>query len=264
MSNQQTVANPILAVNPSVNVSSRYKFVSTQDIINELGNYGYTPKSTSVARVRKLEKQGFQKHVIRFQGESVTSNKLGVTPEVVLRASHCGDSAFEMFYGVYRVFCANGIVAGSEFSSLRFIHTGKGMENMSERMGTWLNDLPRLMDTINNWSTILPTKERVALFNDAATGLALNTDPEVKRTLWTNGPYRDGMLRIRRNADTSPDAWTLFNRAQEALAHGNVPYTYTNSKGEVATRFTRAIKSPTRLLSVNRELWDLANDILVA
>ena len=81
--------------------------------------------------------------------------------------------------------------------------------------------------------------------------------------IWTESPITPAqVLNVRRSADVENSVWNVFNRAQENIIRGGVPYTQRDDNGRrVAYRRTREIKGVDQNTSVNRALWALAEEM---
>ena len=53
------------------------------------------------------------------------------------------------------------------------------------------------------------------------------------------------------------ELWSVFNRVQEKLINGNFSYGRKNRKA-------RSIKNFTQDLNINKDLWEMANDYVLA
>ena len=112
-------------------VSSKYSFIPTNRVLNTLKEAGWIPIKAQESRVRKENKQGFQKHLIRLQ--NINYNSFGnlqsplpqITPEIILSSAHDGGASFCLMAGLFRTICANGlIVADSMFGAHKIRHLG--------------------------------------------------------------------------------------------------------------------------------------------
>ena len=88
-----TTAYPsIFAGSPSPDVSEKYKFIKTSDVLESLQQIGWSPRQMSEVRARKPHTKGFQKHLIRLTNPNFdTAKTVGEeVPELVLTNSHNG------------------------------------------------------------------------------------------------------------------------------------------------------------------------------
>ena len=52
---------------PHYEVSDKYHFIPTIDVITKISSYGWHPVSVQEASVRDLDKEGYQRHLVRFR-----------------------------------------------------------------------------------------------------------------------------------------------------------------------------------------------------
>jgi len=106
----------IFAQNPISDVSKRYQFIPTFEVVKRLQNEGWLPTSVQESHVRNQENQGYQKHLIRFQRQDLILN--GEAIEVVLINSHNRSAAYQLMAGVFRFVCSNGMIVGDTFGRI--------------------------------------------------------------------------------------------------------------------------------------------------
>ena len=93
--------------------------------------------------------------------------------------------------------------------------------------------------------------EQIVEFANKASQLRFNNDK--------SETYVDinGLLQIERVEDEGNNLWSVFNRVQEKLISGNFSYGKKNRKA-------RSIKNFTQDLNINKELWEMANEYVLA
>ena len=72
--NLRTLAPSIFAQNPISDVSNRYQFIPTFEVVKRLQNEGWLPTSVQESYVRNQENQRYQRHHIRFQRQDLVLN----------------------------------------------------------------------------------------------------------------------------------------------------------------------------------------------
>lgn len=234
------------------NVSSRYAVINTANIVSQFEAAGFQHVRSSIAKVRSQERQGYQKHLLVFRHPDM--NLRGVNdsvPEIILKNSYDGTTSFELLLGVYRLVCANGLVAGTTYSSVRVKHVGQnaltkaveGAFEVSRQVETAASNIERMS------SIQLSQSEANEFARQAWTLVAPET--AVNYSL-------ESLLRARRGPDTGMDLWTVFNRVQENLIRGGVQYKTVNQAGVVRNATRRQVKSIDANLYINRGLWTIA------
>ena len=104
------LAPSTFAAGPSSGRSRRYAFAPTGRIVAELREIGWKPVLARQQQVRIEGRQGFQKHLIRFERREVLQAAGAYVPELVLVNSHDGSSAFHLHLGIFRFICSNGLI----------------------------------------------------------------------------------------------------------------------------------------------------------
>ena len=111
---------------PHYDVSDKYHFILTIDVIEEIRANNWYPVSVSEASVRDDEKQGYQQHLVRFRhfDDLLTPQENAV--ELLLFNSHDRSKSFSISAGIYRFVCSNGLViADSVFETYKIKHLGE-------------------------------------------------------------------------------------------------------------------------------------------
>ena len=234
------------------NVSESYKVITTNQVLERFTSKGYEVTNMQAAKVRNADSDGFQKHLIRVTHPDFKDALQDARPEIVIVNSYNGSTALSMFLGAYRFVCANGLMVGTGFGGASVRHVG----NVNERIDTGIIDLvAQLPKMINNISEMQNRQVSYIAQNEflkRATELVL---PETGQAL-TEQTFEN---YIGRQEDRAPNAYQTFNVVQELVLTRGLYY--TNEKNKLVK--TRRIKSITRQVSLNRDLWDLANEVLL-
>jgi len=259
MENTGVVLSPFEQTNAHQRVSNKYAFVSTQQIINDLGDLGWLPDKTSAVNSRKY--RGFQKHMVRFVHPDF---KIGDDDiELVLINGHHGMTAIKLMLGIFRSICLNGLVAGEQFESYRIVHTGYAKEKLNEIVAKLLSQVDNLKTVVTSMKSRQLTESEVKEFSVKAAFIRLDAN-DPRNILADESTF----YRPQRTEDLPTDLWTVFNVLQEGIMKGGIKYTYEaiNKKEETVTRkgSTRKIRNIDTAIDVNKQLFDLANEYLVA
>jgi hypothetical protein len=247
------ILSPIDAAHAASTVSNRYNFISTRSLVDTLAEVGYTPALIKVQNVRKQERQGFQKHIIRFQHRDFPARVGGDSvPQLILKNSHDGLSSTELSLGLYRLLCSNGLATGKSISRERVTHRAGTIEQVAAAALRLANHVPLLGEQVREFQSRILTDAEVKEFSTQALSLRYNIPGE-------DAPHQDRvehetrlwfLNRRRRYEDQGTDLWSVFNRVQENLIKGR------------PRSGIRVLKAPDRDLEVNRGLWDLAHQFL--
>src|SRR4030067_153211 len=125
-------APSVFATEPWDQVSERYVFIPTIEVVNQLRANGFQPVRASQSKSRIEGKGEFTKHMLRFRREHDILTQLGdELPEIVLVNSHDRTSSYQLSAGVFRLACLNGMVVKSaDFGSIKVQHSGNIVDNV--------------------------------------------------------------------------------------------------------------------------------------
>ena len=245
--------------NQGFNVSERYRAVNTAQLVSHFESAGYTVASLKTSRVRNAEKQGYQKHLLRLRHPDLMLNALsGLTPEIVVSNSYDGTSAFRLIMGIFRLVCANGLIVGQAYESIRVVHVGDALTKVLDAAHRIQAQTQEIGSQIESWSRIELTDSQIESFAIQASKLIL---PSQEDTNVIPIVRHQDLLRVRRSEDQGRDLWTVFNRIQENALQGGLSYLRVNETGHVRNMRARSIQAIDRSIQVNRSLWDLASQI---
>jgi len=245
--------NPVEATHAAPDRSSRYGFISTSEVISAFGDAGFTPRSIKLANVRKEEKRGYQKHLIRFQHESLQLRVGGDSlPEVILFNSHDGTTSARLSLGLFRLVCSNGLVVGKSFTEYRVSHRASGVCNFIDAANRILEQVPILTDRVMRYQEHIMSDAAVQDF--ATKALLLRYEqPAEDAPMDDVYEWRNKMAYLsfsRRQEDARPNLWSVYNRIQENLM--------APRRGSGMRRVT----APFTDVKLNQQLWDIADTYL--
>lgn len=249
----RNIAPSVFAQEPHDSRSSRYAYIPTSQVLLALQQEGFEVFGAMQARCRSDDRRDHTKHLLRLRhiGDAGRALNLGdAVSEICLLNSHDGSSSYQMFAGVFRLACLNGLmVCDSTVGAVRIPHSGKALERVIHGAYDILDGCNLVKERHENMSAITLTREEQDLF--ASTALTLRYDDETKPA-----PIQAAqLLNVRRREDKAPDLWTTFNVVQENIVRGGVPArTATNGR----TR-TREIKGIDQNVKINKALWMLAD-----
>jgi len=235
---------------PHFEVSEKYHFIPTIDVVTELSKYGWHPVSVQEASVRDLDKEGYQRHLVRFRHFDDLLAPQANAVELLLFNSHDRSTAFSISAGIYRFVCANGLViADSVFESYKIKHIGDRDNDVAAAIANITAFKPKLEQKINAFEAIdLSGSEREA-FAKASISLRFEDNLKVDH---------NDLLIPHREEDKYDDLYTVLNVIQENLLRGNI----SGTNRETGRRFTsREITSISKDVDVNQGLWNIAERI---
>jgi hypothetical protein len=268
----QQLAPAVFSDTKAHGLSDRYASLNTAQLLPVLADFGYFPMQAAQKKSRKGEAQ-HSSHMLSFAKTYHTQDIIGdVRPEIILYNSHDGSSSVRLFAGCFRFICSNGIVAGDGFQS-RMYHNAKAINGFEDMLASTVNSLPLLMERIEKLrSTKLMYSDAVEMarkgvqtrwkmFDDVITDMPYSTEGVPFGSYATEKTVRDALV-VQRNEDDYMDAFTVFNRIQEAVVRGNAfvrSLTKVNTSHGGLMRKARPISSVSEGIRVNSELWAIAD-----
>lgn len=236
-----TLPKAVFATSAGKNVSSKYQFIPTKQIVDILEGEGW--KIHSAVSVKPYRKNvEHSKHSLRFtHPEKPTKN--GNVPQLVLINSHDGGSAYRLNVGFFRVVCSNGlIVSDGHFESVNIRHISFTPEQVIGASKKALDNFDSVIGIQEKWSNReMSQNEKMNFFTD------------VSRLRWKdiNDDLIYSVSTPRRQEDTGNDLWSVFNVAQENVIRGG----FVNS---LTRRKAKTIKNIEADFRLNTGIWDLA------
>lgn len=240
-------APSVMAAEAHESRSARYGYCSTKDVLDGLRSNGFQPYQVVQTRCRDEGKRDFTKHLLRLRHESAVAGS--EVPEIIMINSHDGTSSYQLMSGVFRMVCQNGLIAGDIGNDIRVRHNGSVVDNVIDGCTRILDDIQLTMDHVAEFKGINLNREEQHAFATAALQLKYDEGQSPIQA--------QGLLQVRRMADTGNDLWTTFNRAQEALIRGGVRGRSANGR-RISTREVTGVNENVRL---NKALWSLAESM---
>lgn len=236
---------------PYHEVSSKYHFIPTIEIIEQLRAENWYPVSVSQSGVRDLSKNGFQQHYVRFQHFSDLINPNANVVELLLFNSHDRSMSFSISAGVYRYICSNGlIIADSVFDSYKIKHLGERENDVIDAVNKITQIKPKLLDKISKFESITLSKNEKESFLQSALPLRFENHLELDNP--------NELLKPLRAEDKNDDLYTVLNILQENFLSSKV----SGYNKETNRRFTsKQITSISKDVEINKGLWDIAERI---
>lgn len=230
--------------------SERYTFISTIDLLKPMLDTGW--KITGAQqRATRLDGRDprYTRHLLNLappDAETMLKAVGDVRPELTMINSHDGQAKFNLWAGLVRLACLNGlVVASDDFGSFAQRHIGD-VGNVTDAAQAALEVTRQRAKLIKEMSKKTMDDKAARLFAAKAAKLAFDRtdfDPTV-------------LLATRREADAAPTVWNVFNRVQENLIRGGVRVTHR--EGARKETVTRGITHVRRSVDLNIDLWNLA------
>jgi hypothetical protein len=249
-------APTIGAVVPHHECSARYRQTSTLDTINTLAALGYGVTSVQTTHPRKKDKIGFQKHLLRFAPLSYSPG-LDRT-EIISINSHDRTTADELMLGIFRMACANGIIAGRSFESEKIFHTGAAQSKLDAAIQNITRRFGELESVADSWKSIELESGEYSEFVDRAMQLRLGARESDDKTAPGAWSVNTNQFSAQRESDMGRDLWSAFNRVQERVTRGGFTVGTVRPDGRIAHRRARAAGAIDSTIHLNRGVWDIA------
>lgn len=234
------------ATKPYYEVSDKYSFVPTIEAVDLIRRSGWEPIEARSCGVRKVEKDGFQKHMIRFSQSQFNGGR-EERVDMVLYNSHDRGSAFSLSAAIWRKICSNGLMVSSDLFSFRHKHIGFDYKDFMNSADKIANGAGQIQERVNEFKMIELTGAERLIFAESALPLIYN-EPKIEATR---------LLHERRYDDKGKDLWTTYNVVQENAMKGGKRYFTHTSDGRIRRGRTRKIKSLDRDIKLNKALWTL-------
>lgn len=239
------VAPSIYAENPHGSRSERYTYIPTVEVLTRLRKEGFQPFMVCQAKTRDESRREHTKHMLRLRHASQAAG--AEAHEIVMLNSHDGTTSYQMFDGVFRFICANGMVCGDKFNEVRVPHKGNVVDEVLNGAYEILDGYTRVIEDVDQMKRVELHPREQQVFAEAALQLRFDDGAPAPVT-------EDQVLRPKRSADVGSDLWRTFNRLQENLTRGGL--SGRNKAGRPTT--TRAVQGIDSSLKLNRALWTLA------
>jgi hypothetical protein len=250
-------APSVFAGNAHAKVSDRYSFIPTSEVVNGLRAEGWAPVRAGEQRIRTADRQGFQKHLIRFARVDDLARTQAERPELVLVNSHDRSSAYQLHAGIFRFVCSNGmILADSVFARISIMHVNFEPAKVIEASFEVVREMPAIADLLGDYKARrLSTVERLA-FGEAA--LILKYDSLEKAPVGA-----EKLLTHRRSEDAAPTLWNTLNVVQENMMDGGQRDDGRRRPNNPRRFFgkTRPVKGLDENVRLNKALWHLAETL---
>ena len=239
----------INATHAAKNVSERYQFVSTRNILERVAEDGW-----QITNATAQNQSPFAQHRITLVHENDLTkmdNQEGI-PRIEMFNSHNRSKRLMFCIGYFRFVCSNGlIVASGPAETIRTKHrfTDDRLTEIMEQVAQISNRFPTIMGAISNFKDrALDEKEQLAFAEYAVRG-RFNYRPELPKRFLDTKSISERLLVPRREEDAGDSTWQVYNRVQENIVRG-------------IDGFSRPVKGYFDGVRVNQLLWKGAETTL--
>jgi len=241
-------------------LSSRYKLLTTQDILNKFLLRGFYINSFAQS---KNNEHGA--HILRLRHNDYKIGNDYI--EIIISNSYDGSIPFTISWGYHRKVCNNGLHLGSTAFKSKIKHVGSDFyDQVYADLNKALKDLDRIKNLIFKLKTHQLTKKQAVEFGHNVLKFRLKN---VKNLFDVN--INEALNPIR-EADKGHDLFTILNILQEKCLGGGIHYrtesTYKDRYGVEKTfkkrQVTKAIFRPQTTVKVNEFIFERAVELLEA
>jgi hypothetical protein len=257
----------VTALSPHYSRSDRYGHATTLDVVDAFLSRGYEVHGCQSASVRKVDRQGYQRHMVRLRQPSTEIRAIGDSvPEVCIVNSHDGTSSFQVSAGLLRLVCLNGLMVGSAWQSYRIAHRSHIVPQVIDATYSVVEQFDGIASRVSDMQRVMLTNDQARDFAARAHALRYGEDDDDAAD--ANAPARilpspDRLLAHRRWDDARNDLWSVFNRVQENVVRGGL-VTVGRIGRRNARRTSRPVGTIDGAVKINRGLWDIAESFLAA
>ena len=226
--------------------SNKFGFISSSNLVTQLEGQGLKLADVVESKIRKNkeERQGYQKHVMRFN--TGLSNAHG-NLQVLAINSHEGSSALTFRMGFFRMVCSNGLIIGSDLiPQIKVRHTANGLLKLNDSVDELMQWQRVAMDNIEKMTSYKVTAEEFEKLALASAKIRMGekfTDKIVP------------LFEAKRYEDNKEDLFTAFNVIQENVMRTG--FYALNKETNTAVK-VRAIKGVNASLELNTALYNEA------
>jgi len=172
-------------------------------------------------------------------------------PELVMVNGHAGQVKLQLYAGLFRLVCLNGLVTGTHTNTLVIKHSGD-LEAILAEAQRVIKSAQQQAKAVEKWLHVVMTKNAMINFAKQAMVLAYGQDR-------SDAFDASKLLVARRDVDKAPDLWHVFNVVQENVMRGGIEYrTATDHAAQ-----TRGFSNLPHTIEFNKGLWELAEKAAV-
>lgn len=247
------MANIFTETRDDAKTSERYLKFDDGKVLQVLNDNGWFITKYREVKAQSKGRQQFKPYLAQYTNKNVKPFHDGL-PSIIQRGAHDGTKTLDLFLGFFRSVCENGLIVGENLLTpvhLKHIGTADRAAELNDVVGHLVSNMPKVMDQVTAMDTrILTLDESMTFAKDAS---------EIRFGEKSKGVDPRELLIVRRSADTGMSLWKVFNRVQEAII--NAPHLQIVNEDN-KQRKVRALTSIEQQVSINRDLWAVAEKFL--
>lgn len=240
------------ATAPHAMVSEKYSFVPTIQAVDLLRSVGWLPIDARQSRARNSDRNGYQKHIIRFIQGGILRDEERV--DMVLTNSHDRGCAFQLTASVWRKICGNGLMVSSDLYNFSHRHIGFDGQAFMDSAYKIAESAGEIASQVDDLKIIELEPDEKGVYAAAAHRLVYDDID--------NAPITPSqLLQERRYDDKGNDLWSVANKIQENLIRGGLKGSKRGVNGRIRKVTTRPVRSIDRDIRLNKALWVLTEEM---
>ncbi len=256
-------------------LSNKYGNFNSANAIEVMNDYGYGVTQAAQVKGRTEKTNIYGQHLMAFAKRHEINAFSEQQPEIIFYNSHDGKSSMKLFAGIYRFVCSNGIIAGEGFDQ-RMVHYKSNLDSFEDLLTHTTAKLEGVTDFTRKLQRIIPDQKTINRFVIQALSTRYDyfashyaTMPPIESLVTNMFDSRavKQALQVTRAEDMADDAWTIFNRVQETVLRGGFDVLgprKRHTKRYIGYKQAKAINSVKENVTINRKLWDIAEETLAA
>lgn len=244
--------------------SDKYVPVSTKDVINMVRKeHNVSIAGFNQARVRDVEKHGFQRHAVMLEFNDAPSID-GTKMNLVIFNSGDRSSSLKIYAGAVRAVCSNSLVwtDGEILEPLSIKHTRQDWKTPIHDLIKEFDEMQeKTTEMINRMMSKYMSGGDMYRFTERAVREVLNPIIEGKVIDHTS-------LNVAvRVDDLGKNLWNTFNRVQSYVVNGGIPRIIESIDGNDKALTERVSKThkitdSSKVIKVNQQLHKLAVEFM--
>jgi hypothetical protein len=242
--------------------SSRYVYIPTIQIIQNMIKEGFVPVQAMQGKARTEDKINFTKHLVRFRKRDELGLSVPESPEIILVNSHDGTTSYHLMNGIFRTVCQNGLISGDLENNFKVRHSGDIIGDVIQAAYSVVSSSVETMENIQEMKNIilLPEEKNLLATYSVKARYGITEDDEEQSEITTEEElpiptYK--ALQPRRYEDKKDDLFTTMNVIQENLIKGGI-----SARGKDGKKKTvRSVNGIDQNVKVNKLIWSFAEEL---
>lgn len=241
-------------------LSGKYKHVTTANTLQPFFDAGFLISNVQYGKRRKTEQDAMLgAHAVRLRNPEMKIGNDYI--ELVVLNSYDGTAKYSINLGIYRLVCANGMVAGESVFGRAIKHIGSDFHSeVKQSVDTALGRMDELKRVVAKMKEIQLTDAEKSEIASPIFAERLNN---VKNLISVDMGYS---MRPLRAEDKSNDLWTTINVIQEKILRGGIRYNYNRETKDYqdnvilmpSVKETKAVYDPKSTVKLNKLIFEKA------